>query len=1498
MPLSGGAANKLGNFYEALWTVRALLRILAEEDGYKTITLEPLGQGGAGVEFEIASGSGSTQVHQVKRTHDKGWTTATLRAEGVLDHFKNHLERSESVRCFFVSQQTPIKLLELTENARHSESFENFTKHFLSTKKRRSDFNELKRAWNLQSDQEAFKFLLRMSFEGMTQDTLISVLNGQARELYEEDPTSIVDALRSLVEDSIHRKLDAQAIRYYLEVERGFKPRRILNSPRLLEIIANQNESFLVERRRQRIAEQQIVREEADQVIDYFESSDSLKLQIVHGSAGSGKSEILAQVLERLISSGSVVLAFRLDKLDFQKPSTRHIGEFLSLPGSPIKTLGELVTDQPATILIDQLDAVSSVSGRNSSFYDCILDLFDEAKKYPNLRLVLACRTFDLNNDDRFMKLVQSQTAVAHQVEISRLTKEHVFEILKLKEADPATYSEPQINLLTLPLNLKVFTDAGCPREFNTDFDLFQLYWKDKKLRLKKLTPVKELNELLDKLLESMISKVLLAVPSIHFAEIYGEAVNALLTEGVLVETGPNVAFFHESFFDYLFARGFVAKEENKLSVFLKNQEQHLFLRGIVRQVLTHQLASVPDTCRLSLRELLFDDQIRFHIKRLVFQWMATLPEPEVEDWEMLQKLKNGEDKYLALWADSAINSPQWFKFLDESGWVKQELDSGESSREEFAVNYLFRMMDHFPDRIAEIADSWIDKPAPWPDYAWKLIGWSFRKPSRKIVDIYIKLLSRNVEGSQYCPFDSGGEMRLYHLPEQNPEWAIEILSEWLIHKLRQFEAKGEINPFSYRSKFRNEFRVQHIELDKMADGAPVEFVSRILPIVLELARRNAVRCGPPPWPDEVWTGMTFNHHYELHDQLMFSLVKSLCQLAETNPATFREFEGVLLQFSDFRTSNWILAQAYAANGQEFHHEGVELLTSSQESLCLGWSDSSFWISRDLIRAATPHCSIDSLLRIEEQVLDFYPEYERSGRYMGDAQLTLLTGFDPSRLSTRAQKRLQELHRKFPNWNEDSNRPQGIRGGFVGPPFNANWEQMSDHAWLSAMRDYPQDSGPREFLKGGAYQLSGPLKEAASKEPDRFAKLICLIPSTVDTIYPSSILNGLQKAIEDKALPNPDAQLLWSAIRCADSIPGRPLGRSICSLIEKCAEFDLPADIVQCLSWYATEDSDPGEYRDTDWSGDVSMAGLNSVRGGAQWALAKVLWKGKDYYEQLQQTLSKVVRDPSVAVRSQAVYPLLPLLNYDRDEAVRLFLTIMEDDHPGLLKSNFTSSFLSYAIWTHFANLEASLVRMISAEDGRVVEQGAMLLFGIAARVPEAKVYAGICLKGCQAQRKGVAQAACQGLKYKDDKERCEEALVLLFSDPDKEVRRVASECFRDMKASDIENGSQLFDAFIESPSFSENSLFFFDLLEKVPAQMPDVIIKAFEKSAEILRDMDPADHFRLGRFTSWNPALLTRLYERTSDPEVKRRCLDIIDDLARSQAAYNLDQHLLEKFR
>jgi len=108
---SGGIADKVGNRYEARWTIHQLLGLL--DGSISSIAIEALGGAEQGFEFSLVR-NGTKEWHQCKRqTTAATWSINNLATAGVLSTFTRKLT-SDVGRCVFVSSDNAkqIQLLQ------------------------------------------------------------------------------------------------------------------------------------------------------------------------------------------------------------------------------------------------------------------------------------------------------------------------------------------------------------------------------------------------------------------------------------------------------------------------------------------------------------------------------------------------------------------------------------------------------------------------------------------------------------------------------------------------------------------------------------------------------------------------------------------------------------------------------------------------------------------------------------------------------------------------------------------------------------------------------------------------------------------------------------------------------------------------------------------------------------------------------------------------------------------------------------------------------------------------------------------------------------------------------------------------------------------------------------------------------------------------------------------------------------------------------------------
>ncbi|MBV6506852.1 MAG: hypothetical protein ILNGONEN_02436 [Syntrophorhabdaceae bacterium] len=229
MPLPGGAANKFGNRYEGIWTVRCMLDVMAARAG--SIRLEPPGADGDGVEFWLKIGD-SLQYHQVKRQNSPSgnWTIADLGSKGILEHFWNKLQNPLS-SCVFVSTNSAFQFEELSGRSRCAKLFTEFKRDFLKAEFVHDAFTELCARWNNCSEQETFSALQRIEVETIGERTLRSTAERELGILIDGSAANAVDVLAQFALNKIHHELSADDIWKHLENRGFFRRQSTKNEP-------------------------------------------------------------------------------------------------------------------------------------------------------------------------------------------------------------------------------------------------------------------------------------------------------------------------------------------------------------------------------------------------------------------------------------------------------------------------------------------------------------------------------------------------------------------------------------------------------------------------------------------------------------------------------------------------------------------------------------------------------------------------------------------------------------------------------------------------------------------------------------------------------------------------------------------------------------------------------------------------------------------------------------------------------------------------------------------------------------------------------------------------------------------------------------------------------------------------------------------------------------------------------------------------------------------
>jgi hypothetical protein len=1501
--LPGGPADKAGLSHEALWGVVAMLKVL---HGQATeIRIEPPSIDAA--EFYVQTKPGR-EYWQAKRQllSQQTWTLTALNREKVLGFF---LDRSRAGDiCVFVSITDAPEFRTLADDARAANDLGEFESKFLS-KERRINFNELCRFWNDSTPSEAFDYLRRIRVEGGQEATVEGLLVCLLDVSFEGSPQAALDCLQQLYLNSVHQTLNAQAIESHLET-RGIKRRAAALDPSVCDKLLRTTDSYLAGQQAKLIRGQPIPRQAAKEIAEKLKGTESALDIALVASAGGGKSGCLFQLATNLREAAIPVFAFRLDRV---RPvqTTIALGEQFGLPDSPAVVLARCFPGQRCVLLIDQLDFVSSTSGRHPDFFDVVAALIEEARGLRAtslIHLVIACRKFDFEHDHRLRSLLRKEDK---PIELALLTADEVKVAVSSAGGNVSFLSPRQIELLRLPQNLSLFIDADLAQQpkpaFISQKDLFDEYWEAKQRELISTHPneMTHWKPLIDKLTRDMSERQELSVPKSRLDESPAHFVNALISAGVLTVDENRYGFRHESLFDYCFARGVASMSEEFVAV-LENDEQQLFRRAQLRQVLVYLRDDDFKRYLENVRLALMSSKIRPHLKLLVLDLLGALPEPRDEELALLMPFIDSEldyrrrketnpQKIASRAFEVFFHSASLFRVADRLEYIQRWLNSGEDWLEDLMMLYLRRQTDENADRVAEIVEPFVGKGGRWTDRLRYLMEWRSHDKGRKYFELFLRLIDDGTLDDARDRFAMNGTfwIMLHGLSERHPAWCAEVAA----HCLRRRVARGLAQKTGdyVRIELDDDFGVD--DLFESARRASKAFLTEVLPAIIHAAEATQYPNEGALPRDQVWAIHSQSDHIGLDNAYLRGCDTAFEELAKAGLIDeMRPFIATLLN-SRLYTSNLLLQHAYFMAPEVFAEEAMLLLVSEPERLFCDFSDNAFWISRCLIEKCSPHCSESTFEKLETVLLNFTTPVERSKdglKVRGLAAFNLLSALPPQRRSNSVTARFEELGRKF---GTPKGPPRPIRAYTVESPIAKEAaEHMNDDNWLNAIAKHNKPRAVPDWEhpeRGGAYELAGMLQQFVEKEPERFVHLALRFPSGTNVAFFTNVLYGLKKA-------DISSDLKIEVVRRVTAFDDNDCAKAALNVLGSLKVYPLPDDLCNFIKTLAVDHPDPEkeqwEGEQPYYGGDILRHGINTVRGRAAEAIRDLIWYDERYLQVFLLTVTRIVNDKTLSVRSCVASTLIAVAGCDAGAGISLFSQLTQTDDR-LLGTPYAEKFISYALREHFGKLRVHIERMLQSEYASVKQIAGRLACLARLYHQSADDLGETALAGDSCMRLRAAEVAENNLVYPECRGWCEAALVRLFNDGDHKVRNQASRCFWHLwKNTEIPLASfnSLIAVFTKSKAFTEEPSMLLHALEDTRQQMPettlDVCDEFVTKCAAQARDISTgiaADEITIGK-------LVFRSYAQFQSRDLKLRALSLIDRMC-EEGLHSASKNLVE---
>lgn len=1554
--ISGGIANKQGNQYEKNWTVKQLLRLLNEE--IRSVTVEPFVGNDHGVDLVIVQNDDRRQFQQCKaRIGSKQiWSVADLNAQGILKSMQIQLERNPYSEFALVAGDSGTLIHDLCDDARRAGDDLVIFNEQIDKKGQESRFayEAFYRYLTLRKDSEqdqrqVFHYLQRLHIIHWPDD-----LNAHdemcriAKILVIGTPQVVIDTLGEYAIINMRKPLFAPDVRNFL-TQSEMPPRLLAHDDRIAPEIERLRRKFEESIMPGLIAEELIPRQETQELL---KALDEANVVVLHGAAGCGKSGVLYELTQVLLSQNRMYLPIRLDR-QIPKNTSRQFGIDLGLPESPVHCLASLGGTQRCVLILDQLDALRWTSAHSANALDVCKDMVREAQYLScggqPISIILSCRTFDLEHDPEIKNWLakSNESGTQYQkIEVKRLPDTDVEGVVRKFSVDYAAISAKQKDILSLPQHLSMWVNIiknGQTPAFKTATQLMQEFWTAQRRQME----IHDINAAtVDTILATIIDYMertgKISAPASLIA-IDQKISCELHTLGIIRtdDTTKHITFCHQSYLDFRIAdrvlRDIHTDQGDVVTWLGSREKQTLFRREQLRQVLWLLADESPCDFLSSVRSLLQNDDVRFHLKHLALTVISQIETPNESLCDYLLDLF--EDDYWQQHVFETIfwGQPQFTEFLIKKGCIGRWLDSDRVDEQKMALRLLRTVAEKIPDSVTEILEPFLTNGGDWPSLILGALCWDIENDSDRMFALRLSLAKM------------GTMQHSIHwrtLTKNKPDRAIDIikvvLSTWTASKTDP-EGKDHRNR---QSRLEQWYKDDLTALREMARRYPKETWDAFIGYVDQL---TVIKKGDSEYHINDWRENYIHSEDEstIKRGVVLLLQEAGRVLATTQPSDFLE-RAEAINDSLSPVTMEILAISYAELPANFADKGIEWLLADHKrfSVGSGYNKPEWNPAAALIKTLSPHCSLGLFRNLEQAIVSYHEPDEKAmaecnvslwkrgffADYWGRAQYFLLPALEEQRRSKETQGLIGVLKRKYAKYhpNDFMKGSVGKGGGVTSPLWpKSKLPMISDHAWLNIINNQ-EISKKREgkwnqltddvVAESSVRHFANDLRTLANRYPKRFAQLALRFPPDVHPDYIAAVLDGV-KATQPKDIPDEEkadwepADVITIEEILTKFLSGNQpdIAREVCWLISERAKENWSDQTLNTLLEYVKHHPDPQANTLNTWktsegnnsntcSSDMLVGNaINCVRGVGGRAIGQLLWEHPDWMEKLRSGIERLVQDHHPAVRVAALEACLPVINIDKSQAVQWFLMACMDDLR-VTCSHIATRFFNCCIHDYEVDLAPLVRKMIESDNDEVAEHGAQ---EVCARWLFHDMFSSEFMSLNQssrtAHRKGIAEIASTFLRRPEFFARCRELLIPLFRDDDLEVRKIAQRVFYNKPELlklpgiiDIVRDFIKTQAFLDGPT---GLVFTLEHFEGPIDSIEDIVFAVCEEFAGPLAEISHDFSQGIAHDATRICPLLLRLYEQTleSKPEIAKKCLDNWDILfeARVGIVRELTKHI-----
>lgn len=1032
---------------------------------------------------------------------------------------------------------------------------------------------------------------------------------------------------------------------------------------------------------------------------------------LLTGLPGSGKTCVmlsLQEALEQRMQSQADVVSLFIQSREFADLPTARDRQAQGLPERWVEQAARLAEDSHVIVVIDSLDVLSIA--REHSVLTYFLAQIDQLLLIPSITVVTACRDFDRKYDKRI-------AARQWDCELQCLPLDWNDEIVPLFDRlgiDLTTIDAATRELICNPRELALFVElAQRGGSFNvvSSQALAQRYLN----MIVQADPalgdaaIREIEAIADTMLKSRS----LAIPNQRSSASH-DILRRLQSLNVLQTTHDGkLTFGHQTLLDVLVISAAIRRGVT-LNEFIQGLPPVPFVRPSIRSFVAQLAMGERRDFRRQLRAVLMG-HTAFHIRRLIAESFAQ-QDPQDDDWPLIRDLREKSREVFQVIYTQA-SSVAWHHF-----WLSHLIPELKEMRDsEGMVAHVHRVTQWENDDAAGVLVFWTEVLAlDWLD-------------ENRLAEQLIFSLPRFK--SENLPLMAPLLERLLKMPKPDHSLlghvvACCVTAGAVDDKLLWLYIAGDINEddvMEYR--FGNKLRCQYHEFGNENDDflkrrmiQSVALLDLALDAVEQWSKLKAATYG------ESRTGyrnvfLNDTSYDDAHTQNDHASIDSERYLLDA-------IEASILNHAQSHSSWWQKNRERLC----FHQEGalcyfaILALTSSPQpnidligSLLSNRNLLEFKLSYELgtlIRTAFVYLDSSTQETVIATIQTMRKEWENDASdrfWILEGRAEYISAI-PCHLRSRDAQATLDSYEKI-NGTLIRQPRIDMRGGWVVPPFSYEvFLNASDKGVIRLLDHY---SGYKrkfdDFLVGGREEVGGQLREASSRNPSRFLKLLALCWSNIANGFRDDIVDGIATHLAHRygslrpnenwmPIEEPSAPVL--ADKILDELERHPahwrLNRSAAKVLEACAhviqDTHNAARLVFLALGFANHQDESTVRGD---SVDLIGAGINMMTGDIVEALMIL---AKNFQEQsiafpelLPPTLRRYSGKEHSAIRALVLRRLPYLQHLSPSLGWDLFHRAMQDS-TGLWK--YAERCLYYAYHRHF-EIVGPLLRRIRLEGSK-----------------------------------------------------------------------------------------------------------------------------------------------------------------------------------------------------